>query len=144
MKITIDTNDLKKLKESFKKKEGNFFLTLEAEKNLKKILDMKDQIEEVYEYAREKLKEEAVKIEGFKSLKSDKITVSYRFFGGKYKIDQSRIKKIPQNLYKTIIKYNPKTKEISEFVEKNGALPFGVEEVKRNKQLNFKKNEKKS
>jgi len=143
MKITIDTKEFENMDTIFdhNMKMNSLFLSEEAEDFLLEILEWKEKVDGLYEKARERMKEEAEKRKGFKSIKSKNIKISYRFFGSKYKIDDSKIDQIPKEFYKKSVRYNPKAREIDDFVEEKGKLPFGVDETKRHKQLNFKKND---
>lgn len=142
MKITIDLDNLKKLS----KKGSEIFLRPEAEEELIAIHEAREQVEELYKEAKEKLKEEALKKNpNFSSIESDKVKVYYRAFGSQYRVDEANLDKIPEGIAKKKVSYSVDTKELNKFVKEKGKLPVGIKTVERNKQITFKpkKNEEK-
>lgn len=98
MKITIDTDDLAKLKASTE------FIKLEteAEVTLSRILEIESQIAEIKELAKAKLLEEGRKLNpDFKSWEADSIRISMRTYGAKYYVSNSDFNLAPKELFKT-------------------------------------------
>lgn len=98
MKITIDTDELKKLKADADK----IVLEPEAEAVLTRILELEGQIAEIKDNAKAKLLEEGKKLNpDFKSWEADTVRVSMRAFGAKYYVSDSEFDLAPKDLFKT-------------------------------------------
>lgn len=111
----------------------------EAEDTLVKLLQIRDQVEAAIKEAELKLEEEALKINpNFRSIRADKVKVFYRFYGAKYKIDESLIKYIPKELYTIKTSFLAVADEIEKIAEENdGKLPQGIIEIERTKTMKF-------
>lgn len=129
--------DIEKL-ETLVKMADRIFLGADGEEVLLQILEIEKQIEAAKTAVKTKLEEEALKLdENFSSIQGDKVKVYYRSYGSKYKIDESQIQNVPQELYKTKTTYLPDSKAIDEYAQKHNGLPLGVVEPERPKQLTF-------
>lgn len=120
MKITIDTDELAKLKvqaETIK-------LEPEAEEVLARILELDEQVSQLKETAKAKLLEEGRKLSpDFKSWEADTVRVSMRAYGAKYYVSDTDYELAPKELYKTVatvIAPNEGYDHISEALEKAG------------------------
>ena len=114
------------------------FLTPEGEKALVQLLDLRDQVEAAIDEAKKKLEATALKVSpNFTSIQADKVKVYFRSFGAKYRIDESYIKDIPANFYKTLVKYSAVAEEIEKVIDEKGKLPLGIMETDRPKTITF-------
>lgn len=135
MKLTIDLDDLVKLT-----KDGSkIILDPSAEEGIIKLLEAQKKIEEAVEELKAKIAEEGLKHDpNFKSVESDKIRIWYRYYGGRFQIDEGRINEIPESLYKVTKKYYPITKAIDEWTAQGDKdLPLGIIERERSKKLSI-------
>lgn len=136
MKLTIDLDDLVKLKEEGSK----IILDPEAEQSILKLLKAQAKIEKALDELKEKIAEEGLKHDkNFKSVESDNVRIWYRYYGGKYTVDKNRINEIPKDLYKEKTRYYPNTKAIEEYTAQGDKdLPLGIIERDRSKKLSIK------
>lgn len=119
-------------------KSDEIFLTLEGEKHLLKLLEIRDQVEQAIDAAKAALEAAAVAHNpNFASIQGDAVKVSYRYFGAKYYLDESRIKEVDPELYKTVTKYQVNSKAVDDWTESHKGMPAGINEVERKKQITF-------
>lgn len=98
MKITIDTDELGKLKADLDKIQ----LEPEAEETITRILELESQISELKELAKVKLLDEARKLNpNFKSWEADQVRISMRAYGAKYYVSEAEFHLAPKDLFKT-------------------------------------------
>lgn len=125
-------------------KAGDIFITPEGENALVSLLELQETIENAIDEAEKRLEESALKLNpNFKSLISDKVKVYYRAYGERYKIDESVVTALPENLYSVKKSYKAVPEEVEKFIEEKGTLPFGVYENDRKKSLKFSRKDKK-
>lgn len=138
-KITIDTTKLARLV----KKSDEIFITPQAEENIVKLLEARDQIEALIEEAQNKVAETALKLNPhFSSIQSDKIKAYYRAYGPKYYLDEAQIGLAPKELYSVESKvvYKIDSKAVEKWADEHKGMPTGIVEVaedKRPKTLKF-------
>lgn len=132
MIIQIDTQKIADLS-----KDGDkILLSAEGEKSIAELYEMQALIEQAVSDAKKKIQESALALDpNFTSIQGDKVKVSYRAYGARYRIDQSKIAEIPKDFYETTVRYAPVVKTIESYVDKQGALPVGVLENAREKQI---------
>lgn len=132
MVISIDTQKIADLS-----KDGDkILLSAEGEKSIAELYEMQALIEQAVSDAKKKIQESAIALDpNFTSIQGDKVKVSYRAYGARYRIDQSKIAEIPKDFYETTVRYAPVVKTIESYVDKQGALPVGVLENAREKQI---------
>ena len=98
MKITIDTDQLAKLKAN----ADSIALEPEAEQTIVDILAIEKQITEIKEVAKAKLLEEGRKLNpDFKSWEADQVRISMRAYGAKFYVSDSDFELAPKELFKT-------------------------------------------
>lgn len=98
MQITIDTNELTKLKADAEVIK----LSPEAEQTLARISEIEAQIAEIKDIAKAKLLERAKELNpDFKSWEADNIRVSMRPYGAKYYVIDAELDMAPKDLYRT-------------------------------------------
>lgn len=137
--MEIKIENLEKLVED----ADQILLTPEAEQVLVQLLDIQEQVETAIDEAKKRLETAALaKNPNFKSIQADKIKVFYRSYGSRYKIDESLLQYIPQELYTTKTVYSANEKAIEEYTAKKG-MPQGIIEPERPKQLSFSKKKSK-
>src|SRR3990167_7815252 len=123
MKITIDTDEVKKLTTDSK----NILFSAEAENSILTLLDMQEQIELAIDEAKKSIEEEALKLNpNFSSVKSDKVKVFYRAYGARFLIDESKLKQLPSDFYTAVTKISANTKAIEKYEKENEKIPDGV------------------
>lgn len=134
--ITVDLNSVGKWVDN----AGDMVLTPHAEDALSQLLSLQELIDNAVKTAKENIEKEALAYnENFSGLKTSKFKISYRAYGGRYKLDPQYITDLPKELYKKIVKYNPDTKAIDAYVDTNdGLIPEGILEVERTKQISIK------
>lgn len=136
MIIKIDTDKIAQLES----KGTSILISQDGEKVLAELLEIQETIEEAISGVKQSLEEAALEIDpNFSSIQGELVKVSYRAYGSKYKIDQSQIKNLSEELYTTKVLYSPNSKEIDKFYKEKGALPLGVEVPERKKQISIKR-----
>jgi hypothetical protein len=135
MKFTVDTEEIANLVINADK----IHYSQEGEIYLENLLKLKLLIEQAEIDAKERVEETAKKLNpNFNSIESDKIKVTYRMYGVRYKLDNIFIEQLPKEVYKTETKIYPVAEEIDKLIEKTGGkIPQGIIEVQRVKQLHF-------
>lgn len=134
MKITIDTDKLTKLKQDGEK----IIFEAEAEKSIMELLDIQEKLEKIIDQLKADLAEEALDYDkNFKSIESDNLRIMFRKYGGRYKIDKTRIKEVSRKLYRVNKRYYPENDEIDKWADENDGLPLGVIERDRSKKLSI-------
>jgi len=104
-----------------------------GEKELIKLLDMQQKIEQAIGQVKIKLEEQAKRIPNFKSIQGDRVKVYYRNFGAKYYWDKQT--KIPDYLLKISKKYYINTEELEKYIKEKGVIPKGVSQSQENKKI---------
>jgi hypothetical protein len=133
-KITIDIDAIN---QCVKNADG-LFLELEAEKNLKILLDTQKKIEEAIKKAKEQIEKTALAIDpNFNSISGDKIKIYYRSFGSRFGIDESMIQYLPENLYSKKTSYSVDAKNVEKHIKETGQIPAGIIEFNRPKTISF-------
>lgn len=136
MKITIDTDEVKKLTTDSK----NILLSPEAENSILALLDIQEQIELAIDEAKKSIEEEALKLNpNFSSVKSDKVKVFYRAYGARFLIDESKLEQLPVDFYTKVTKISANTKAIEKYEKENETVPDGVIETERKKSISISK-----
>lgn len=98
MQITIDTNELTKLKAEAEVIK----LSPEAEQTLTRISEIEAQIAEIKDIAKAQLLERAKELNpDFKSWEADNVRVSMRPYGAKYYVNEAELDMAPKDLFKT-------------------------------------------
>lgn len=138
MKISIDTGKFKLPKREPDKK-GLLPLSDTDEKILKKVIEAKAAIQAVEDDLKEKmaarLQEMGPNVTGFRGVA---VKIGYRFFGAKYRIDDTLVSQLDPAFYSSKTSYSPQTKAIEKFEESTGNLPLGVDRRDRNKTITIK------
>ena len=120
-------------------KGDEIFLSPEGEKALLDIIEVENQIKEVKDRIKQQLEQTGLKVNpNFKMIQGDKIRVYYRSFGSRYFIEPGREKEVPAELVEEKVSLKLNIKELDKWVTEKGALPFGVAESDRNKQITFR------
>lgn len=142
MKVNIDTDNIKILVDGANK----IFLSPDGEQNLVQLYELQDIIEKAIAEAKLRIEAEAVKLDPqFSSIKGDDVKITYRYYGSRYKIDDTNVDQLPKELYNVKTTLTPNIDAIDEYIEKNdGKIPFGILESDRQKQVSItiKKDEK--
>ena len=134
MKITVDLDHLNTLI----KDADQILLSADGEKAIIQLLELKELVVKAEKAAKLAIEVAALKLDmNFTSVESDKIKISYRAYGPRYKIDESHIDKLPTTLYKKVVKFSPLPKAIDDHSDEHG-LPLGVIENEREKQISIK------
>lgn len=114
------------------------FLTPEGEEVLVKLLEIQKQVELAIDTAKQKLEQKALELNpNFSSIQADKIKVSYRSYGAKYRVDENNLDKLQSNFYKVRKAYDVISSEVEKWVDEHKGLPLGINEVERPKSLSF-------
>lgn len=110
-----------------------------AEKELLKLLAMKDFIDELIEKVKEDIINSGKKVigESFKGVVGEQIKAVFRMYGDKFEMEGEVD---PQFVRETIIK-RVNAQAVDEYLEKTGALPEGIKEKERTGKLIITKNE---
>jgi len=124
--------------------EGDKILfTAEGEAVLLELFKIQDQVEEAFKAVKLKIAETALKQDpNFTSIQGAKIKVFYRSYGSKYKIDASLVDQVPKELYEVKVSYSAKSKEIDNYAEEHGGVPYGIIETEREKQISITQKDK--
>ena len=123
---------------SYAEKGKDFVFNAEADEAIYQVMRLKDGIEKTIEAMKAEIEKQGLAYnENFKSVKGDRVKVGYRAYGGLYTIDYKEIEKVSKKFYRVDKRYYPETEEIKKFVEENGALPVGVNERERAKQISI-------
>ncbi len=129
MKINIDTEEIEVLPNGTEE----IVLSNDAEKNLVALLQLQKSVEDALDEAKRRIEEKALQVNpNFKSVVSDNLRISYREYGGRYRIDETNVEKLPRELY--LVKYSPKAPEIESYIDEHG-VPLGIDVVERKKTL---------
>lgn len=132
--ISVDMDELQLLVQQGKE----IFVTFDAEKSILKLLKIQEQVDAAVEYVKQKIAEAGEAYNpNFTSIKGDALRISYRQFGGKYVIDETRVQELPQDLYKTRVSYSADAKAVDKWAEENGGLPLGISERERAKKISI-------
>ena len=119
--ITIDLNTLDKEKPVGLIISEKGELALEAENELKKILETRDLLDKIIDYVKERLGEEMDKKRLIK-VKGDSLTITKRSFGTRYSLGLN-----PREDFVSVVSYQKVNPEaIDNFVAENGSLPEGI------------------
>jgi hypothetical protein len=134
-KITVDLDDLGKLVYD----GANIVMQPEAEQALLELLELQERVAGAVTAAKRAIEEKALAYNpNFTSVQASRIKVGYQFFGGRYSIDESKLSKLPKDLYKTKTTYSPDSKAIDKYAKDNGKLPLGIVERERTKSIVIK------
>jgi len=134
--LTVDTDELSKLAQQ----ADQILFEREAEANLIRLLEIKEQVEEMISAAKTKIEETALAINpNFKAVIGEKIRVGYQYFGGqKYLIDDSYLPYIPSELILEETKRKVDMKALVAYERQYGHLPQGIKAANRNKSISFR------
>lgn len=109
----------------------------EGEENLIKLFEIKEKIEKAIKEAKKVIEISASKLDkNFKSAHGDRVKVSYRSYGSRFSIDESKADKIPAGLVEKVINYRLVLDEVEKYAEKNG-LPEGILQPERPKTISI-------
>lgn len=137
--ISVDLNELGLLVDNGK----DIILTPKAEDGLIKLLELKEMVDNAMSTAKKMIEEAALNFNpNFSSVQSDKVKIGYRFFGGKYAVqDGFDGRSLPAELVEveTKIVYKLNTKAVDKFAKTHGSLPLGIVVIPRNKQITIKR-----
>lgn len=114
------------------------FLSPVAEQTLLQLLEIQKQVEMAIDEAKKRIEETALKIDpNFKSIQSDKVKISYRYFGTRFYVDQQSLEYTPKELYTAEVKttYKVDAKAVEKWIDEKGKLPAGIVEADRTKTL---------
>ena len=119
--VTIDLGKLDKEKTTglVLAKDGS--LALEAENELKKILDTRDLLEKILEFVKERLGQEMTARKLIK-VKGSSLTISKRVFGSRYSLGENT-----EEVFTQPVNYlKPNIEAIDAFVAEKNELPQGI------------------
>jgi hypothetical protein len=130
--VTIDLNKLDKDKTTglVIAKDGS--LALEAENELKKILETRDLLDKIIEYVKERLGQE-MGVRKLIKVKGGNLTISKRFFGTRYKLLEGATDDFKQQ----VVYDKPNTEAIDNFIAEKGSLPEGIELREREEKVSI-------
>lgn len=129
--------DIEKIGELVKNSD-KIFLKPEAEENLIKLLELRNQIDKAIDEAKVLLESKAMEIDqNFTSLVGDKVKIYYRSFGSRWIPDESLLEYLPKDYYTTETKIKLDTKKVEKHIKDTGKIPAGVKEVERPKSITF-------
>ena len=134
--VTIDLSKLDKEQPTglVIAKDGS--LALEAENELKKILDTQDLLEKIVEHVKQRLGEEMDKRKLIK-VKAGSITITKRYFGTRYKLNSdAKDEFIAQVVYN-----KPNVEAIDNYMAINEELPEGIEMREREQKVSILRRE---
>ncbi|TXH08890.1 MAG: hypothetical protein E6R04_09790 [Spirochaetes bacterium] len=135
MEIQISLKEL----DTVVKQAGKLVATPEAENAILTLLEMREQIDLALEHVKHKIAEDGLKLDPtFKSIQGDKIKAGYRVYGSKYGIDKKYIDELPEDLYKTSVKYTVDSKAVDEWLKSHKSLPLGITMTPRAKQISIR------
>lgn len=130
--ITIDLEAIGHLV----KDADQILLSPEGERNLLKILEAQEALEEFRKEAEELIEQRAKELDpSFNIIRGDQVKVQYRSYGSRYAVDESHVDQLAPSLFKRSVKYSPITKEVDHYYEENGSLPLGIMERDTNKKI---------
>ena len=113
-------------------------ISAEAEKVLEQLLKLQTQVEEAVKMAKDKIEKKALELNpDFKSIQGDRVKIFYRAYGAKYRIDPNNSVYLPTHFYKVSKRYDVIAEEVDKWVEENGGLPLGINEIDRPKSLSI-------
>lgn len=128
MKIEIDTEDIQRMA----RQGEEIVFEAEAEDALFQLLQLKKRVEDALEDAKQRIEASALEYNpNFTSVQGDKVKVGYQYSGQKYKLDESSLETLPEDMYKVETKYSPVSQAIDKFYKDNKELPIGVIECER-------------
>jgi hypothetical protein len=134
-KIIIDLDDLTVQAEE----SGDFIIDPKAEQCLIKIMEAEQSIKEIRKLAEAIIESKAKALDpNFTSIEGDNVRVTYRAYGNKYLIDESRLDELLPHLYKKTVKLSAVSKEVDKFFKEQGELPLGIIEKDRDKKISLK------
>lgn len=116
-----------------------FAIDANAEENLCKLLDFQEAVNQFVEEVKEKLAENALKLDkDFVGLTGDKVKLEYRPFGSEFNVV------LPNDTEETYLtrteRVGVNVKAVRDFMEThNGELPYGIEQRERKKTLVIKR-----
>jgi len=127
MQITIDTDELKHLKEELE------VIKLEpvAESTLARIIQLSDQVEKLKDIAKEQLLARAKELNpNFKSWEADLIRISMRPYGAKYYVNEAEFTLAPKELFTTKADVIAPNVDFSEIEKALTDIGFAVDKTK--------------
>ncbi len=135
IQISVNTADLRLLVQEGK----DIVFTADAEKALLQLLELEALIAKAKANAKAMIEETALAYNpNFTSVQGDKVKVGYRVFGSKYLIDDANIDQLPAKFYKTRVTHSPDAKMIDDYLKNQKALPLGIRDAERAKQITIK------
>lgn len=133
--ITVNLDDLKGLVQD----GSDIVLQADAEAALLALLELQGRVEGALAEAKRLIEQKALAYNpNFTSVQGNNVKVGYQFFGGKYAIDDSKLDKLPADLYTKKTTYAPVGKAIDAYAKEHGKLPLGVLERERTKSITIK------
>lgn len=135
MKITIDTDQVKLLTDD----TGKIIFTPDAENAIVQLNELKKSLDEAEKEMKQNIESEALKYDkNFKSVQGDRVKVTYRSYGAKYRLDESRVDEVPPQLIEKKVVYKlASSGDIDKYLEENEGLPVGIEVPDRPKQISI-------
>lgn len=131
--IIIDKDELALLA----KDGGKLLYEPQAEEAILKLLDLRDYLDEIIEYAADRITEKGKELDSnFSGVAGDKLKSIYRPYGSKYKIKKHLRK---SKFIERTIKYTPITETIEEHLKKTGELPSCISENEQTYRLTFQR-----
>lgn len=135
-KITVDLGEIKFIADE----AGKLVLNKEIDVELKKLLDLRDTIEAEIDRAEANIEQAGLAFNPiFKSVGGDFVKASYRAFGQKFYLDETKLDQIATDFYtkEVTTKYKPNTDVIEKWAENAGVLPEGIIQPPRPKKLSL-------
>ena len=131
--IVVKTDEVRNLA----KEGGKFVFKRDAEKQLNKLLELQEFINEQVEIAKEAIIEAGTAIdETFGGAIGEEISANYRYYGNRYEYSDVQTAK---PFLKEITFYKVDPKKVDEYMEEVGEIPPGIRHKERTKSLSIKK-----
>ena len=134
MKKGLVTIDREKILLS-RNKAGEIVFTPEAEEELKKVIEFKKLAEDILDYVQDKLMQ-AMEAEKLQKIVSGDLSVSRRFYGGKFEVSDAEEAK---EILNKIVSYKLDTEKVEGHWEKTGEMPKGISLKKRTQSVSITK-----
>lgn len=132
--------DISVLTRDLKEEAGKICIEPEGESVLVQLLELQDQVERAIQTAKDVLVVEGSKLNpNFTSIQGDKIKVAYRSYGQRFYLDEANVELAPAELYtkEQKISYKVDAKAVEKWIDENGVMPAGINEVDRPKTLSI-------
>lgn len=133
MQITIDTNEIAELVAE----ADEILVSASGEEALLRLMEIQETVNSAVEDAKKQLEQSALRLNpNFRSIRGDRVKVSYRPFGAAYEYDENKLANLLKaDFVDRSIKYTLNTKAIKTYIKTNGQLPQGITPKPRRKRI---------